>query len=179
MNYWRGLVPTLALFFSISIQADQSFADQTFFDELPNFHEVDANSLYRSGAPTPEGIRTMAKLNVRTVLDLRDDDPDGTRKEAQLARELGMKFISIPLNSFVKPRESTMNSIAAILNDPTQRPLWVHCTHGRDRTGLVIGLYRVFSQGVTPREAYYEMLDYGFRSLLLGLRLYYLDQTGY
>jgi protein-tyrosine phosphatase len=45
----------------------------------------------------------------------------------------------------------------------------VHCTHGQDRTGLVVGIYRL-AHGWTKDAAYAEMLQYGFHPELLGLR---------
>ena len=57
--------------------------------------------------------------------------------------------------------------------------VYVHCRHGQDRTGLVVGLERVFIEGWDPADAYAEMLKYGFHTYFLGLKDYFFDQTGY
>ena len=50
---------------------------------------------------------------------------------------------------------------------------FIHCTHGHDRTGLVVGCYRVLKQGWTKNDAYAEMLQHGFHPELLGLYLFW------
>jgi protein-tyrosine phosphatase len=45
----------------------------------------------------------------------------------------------------------------------------VHCKNGWDRTGLVIGEYRVLYDNQKPDQAYAEMLRLGFHPLLHGL----------
>jgi tyrosine-protein phosphatase SIW14 len=51
----------------------------------------------------------------------------------------------------------------------------VHCTHGQDRTGLVVGLYRTIHDGWTKTDAYREMLQLGFHPELRGLREFWED----
>ena len=45
---------------------------------------------------------------------------------------------------------------------------FVHCSHGQDRTGLLVGLYRL-KQGWAKTNAYTEMLTNGFHPALHGL----------
>ncbi len=62
---------------------------------------------------------------------------------------------------------------------PSTGAVYVHCRHGQDRTGLVVGLERVFIEGWDPADAYAEMLSYGFHTYFLGLKEYFFTQTGY
>jgi protein tyrosine/serine phosphatase len=62
---------------------------------------------------------------------------------------------------------------------PSTGAIYVHCRHGQDRTGLVVGLERVFIEGWDPADAYAEMLSYGFHTYFLGLKEYFFTQTGY
>jgi hypothetical protein len=62
---------------------------------------------------------------------------------------------------------------------PTPGAIYVHCLHGEDRTGLVIGLERVFVEGWSPESAWKEMLAFGFHTFYLGLDSYFFTQTGY
>ena len=43
------------------------------YDELPNFRRVD-DRLFRGGQPKPGGYARLARLGVKTVVNLRDDD---------------------------------------------------------------------------------------------------------
>jgi tyrosine-protein phosphatase SIW14 len=46
---------------------------------------------------------------------------------------------------------------------------FIHCSHGQDRTGLVVGLYRVQIEHWGKQRAYSEMAAHGFHPLLRGL----------
>jgi len=90
-----------------------------------------------------------------------------------------MNFVSVPLSGFFSPSDTDMNRVLADLQNPDLLPILIHCQHGEDRTGLAVGLYRVLVQNVAPKDAYQEMLDHGFHPLLLGLKDYFEDRTGF
>jgi tyrosine-protein phosphatase SIW14 len=46
------------------------------------------------------------------------------------------------------------------------KPLLIHCQHGQDRTGLVVGAYRVARSSWTKDAAWQEALKYGYRDWL-------------
>ena len=62
---------------------------------VPNFHEVN-ESLFRGGQPSEEGLRSLAKLGVKTVVDLRM-----SRRvrdwESKAVAALGMRYVHLPL----------------------------------------------------------------------------------
>ena len=70
-----------------------------------------------------------------------------------------MTFISQPMSGFWAPNDRQVNQTEAIMADASRRPIFVHCLHGEDRTGLIVGLHRVFHEGWDPAKAYQEMLD--------------------
>ena len=63
--------------------------------------------------------------------------------------------------------------------DEKNFPIFLHCAHGEDRTGLLMGLYRVEVQGWTPEKAYLEMLKLGFHPKFKALDDYFRDRTGF
>ena len=65
-----------------------------------------------------------------------------------------------------------MRRFFEIALDPARRPLFIHCSHGKDRTGMMTGLYRIEAQGWEPAAAVEEM---GF----LGYHGWYHDLVNY
>jgi protein tyrosine/serine phosphatase len=57
--------------------------------------------------------------------------------------------------------------------DPSLQPIYVHCALGRDRTGLLVALYRVRQLGWSPAAAYQEMQSQRFNRLLIGIDHYF------
>ena len=148
--------------------------------DLPRFDEVVSAKIYRGAQPSEAGFQILASdFKIRTVLDLRNEDQKQIDWEHQVVKSLGMDFISVPTSSILSPNDWDMEYIEDVLENPKHYPIFVHCQHGRDRTGLVIGLYRVLHEKMAPSHAYQEMLDHGFRAILYGLNHYFEQITGY
>jgi len=143
---------------------------------VTNFGVVDEN-LYRSGAPASLAeMKALAAMGVKTVVNLQNDKKK-IAQEGAWAKAVGIKMISIPLSGFWAPHDSDVNRIQALLNDKSKRPLLFHCAHGMERTGLEAALYRVFSNGWTPKAAYQEMKDYGFHTITFPMKDYLEKKT--
>ena len=108
---------------------------------LPNFYKLN-DKLYRGAQPNEAGIRELARLGIRTVIDLRADDALAHKEETQV-RAAGMRFISIPLSNWFSPRNDQIDQILAELDFAADQPIFIHCNRGADRTGTVIAVYRM------------------------------------
>lgn len=111
------------------------------------------------------------------ILDIENDDTAIAEEKVQ-TEALGMKFISVPLSGFWAPEESDISKILKNLTDAENYPIFIHCQHGWDRTGLAIGLYRIFYEGWAPEKAYKEMLDMNFHPLLFPMDNFFKKTTG-
>jgi tyrosine-protein phosphatase SIW14 len=131
--------------------------------------------IWRSGRPTETQLRDLYARGVRVIIDL-EQDQNVIRAEGELARAIGFEFHSYPTDSFWAPDDKKIDEILEILRTSSE-PVLVHCYHGEDRTGLVIGLTRVFFEKWTPSKAYEEMLERGFHRVLLGLDRYFKEKT--
>jgi tyrosine-protein phosphatase SIW14 len=167
--------------------ADESTSVSATPDQPANFYLV-SPGIYRGGHPDAGGLQYLKNLGVTTIIDLEIGDlieatPAEIDAEIQGATALGINDIREPMSAFELALSSSfddrINQILAILADPTQKPVYVHCKHGQDRTGLVIGLERVFNEGWTPAAAWNEMLERGFHVGFLGLSTYYFRKTGW
>jgi protein tyrosine/serine phosphatase len=114
----------------------------------------------------------LTEHGVRTLLDLRQEK-DVIARERDEAIRRGWEFVSIPMSPFTSPSDAQVIEALRTITDPRLQPVFVHCQHGKDRTGLVIGLYRELDQGWTQERAYTEMREIGFNPILLGLDWYF------
>lgn len=147
-----------------------------FAGEIPNFQTVHEGKLYRGGTPGEEGIAYLKSLGVKTVISLegRTGVLEAEQKAAQAA---GMNWLAAPMSAVLGPKDWEVNMVLAILSDPAMQPAFVHCTHGRDRTGMMVGLYRVEQDRWDPKRAYAEMLYLGFRPIHLGATRYFKKRS--
>src|SRR5215467_13533184 len=60
-----------------------------------NFHKVD-DQVYRGAQPTTEGFQNLAKLGIKTIVDLREAD-SRSQAEKKVVEAAGMRYINIPL----------------------------------------------------------------------------------
>jgi protein tyrosine/serine phosphatase len=140
--------------------------------------ELVSPGIYRGPRPSQATLSQLRSMGVHTVLDL-EDTQSAIDAERGWTAQLGLTFISEPMSGFWSPNDSEVNQIEQIMADTARRPIFVHCQHGQDRTGLIVGLYRVFSEHWTPAAAYQEMLAKGFHKLLFFLNHYYEEKTGF
>jgi tyrosine-protein phosphatase SIW14 len=127
---------------------------------IPNLALV-APNFYRGGQPTYEGLRRLKAAGVKVDVCLVHEKKY-VAEEAQQAQKLGLKFIHIPLHAFHRPSNEDISRFLDATSRKDSEPLFVHCLHGRDRTGAMVAIYREAKEHVVPDQAYKEMLKYGF-----------------
>ncbi|MCU0723908.1 MAG: tyrosine-protein phosphatase, partial [Planctomycetes bacterium] len=122
---------------------------------LPNLHKA-SDALYRGAQPESEGFKELRAMGVKTVVNLRsshtDDDEIG---------DLPLKKVLIRCKAW-DPGDDQTAEFLKIVSDPANHPVFVHCQHGADRTGLMCALYRMAVQGWTREDAIEEMTKGGF-----------------
>jgi len=126
-----------------------------------------APGLYRGGQPDADGVAWLKSLGVKTVLNLRHFHGD---TEQQLVEKAGLAYKRVALESSDIPPPAKLAEIMSILLDPAQRPLYVHCKHGVDRTGTVMAVYRMETEGWNNLEAFAEMDYFGAHRVWQDLR---------
>ncbi|MEX2559589.1 MAG: tyrosine-protein phosphatase [Pirellulales bacterium] len=132
-----------------------------------------APGIYRGSAPkTSADYETLQRYGIRTVLDLRKYNPDEVACTRRALTARGIRHINVPMGFFPR-RDHTVEQALSILADPAMHPVYLHCKLGQDRVGLVVGIYRVHYEGVSPAAAYAEMEEYGYHRVLVGLTKYF------
>ena len=83
-----------------------------------------------------------------------------------------MNYISLPMNPFRPPTKEQVDKYFSIVDNPEYQPVYVHCSHGQDRTGVMVGIYRVKDCDWSFKDAYKEMKSFGYHP-----RLYWRQKT--
>lgn len=134
---------------------------------LPNFHRT-TEGIYRGGAPTDEGLKTLKTMKIHTIIDLRISPPQA-KQEKKTCEAMGFEWLNIPMGKEA-PTAKQVAAFLAVLAKAPAEPVFVHCQHGADRTGCMIGIYRVQVQGWSFAQAWTEMRSYGFKPYLSELK---------
>jgi tyrosine-protein phosphatase SIW14 len=138
--------------------------------EVPHLRRVDAH-IYRGRQPKAAAFTELRQMGIKTVLDLRGGMFHKPR-ERKLVEAAGMRYISIRLSGIFEPKDSQIARILAILEDPAQQPIFVHCRRGDDRVGMVIACYRIAHDGWTNQQALAEARRVGISRFEILMRRY-------
>lgn len=122
---------------------------------LPNLHQV-SDQLFRGAQPSATGFRKLKAMGVRTVVNLRSFHSD-----RGAIGDTGLAYEHIYMKAW-HPEDKEVVRFLQIVTDPRRTPVFVHCQHGADRTGLMCAVYRMVVCGWAYEQAAREMQDGGF-----------------
>jgi protein tyrosine/serine phosphatase len=127
---------------------------------------------------TASGLeRTLKEHQIKTVINLMEEEPDpklrqtyfngGKVLERDICDRLGVKFIylqadTIPLQQSNRMAPKAIGEFLAIMNDPANHPVLLHCRAGLHRTGVLSAVYRMEYDKWSPARAWMELRDNGF-----------------
>jgi protein tyrosine/serine phosphatase len=131
---------------------------------IPRFDQV-AKGFYRGGQPGRQGFEYLKQLGVKTVINLRAEN-----QEAEEVKSLGLHYVHLPLRSWAHVPESKIQMFFQVLRERDSYPVFVHCEHGADRTGFMVGLYRIAFQDWSADRAYQEARAHGMSPWHLNLK---------
>ena len=140
---------------------------------LPNFHQVNEH-IYRGGWPAPEGWTSLAKLGVKTVVDLRHETTQSAEMERRAVEAAGIRYVLVPLSGLAAPSPRDISKLLDLLDSEANWPVFVHCQRGSDRTGTVIACYRIAHDHWDNRKALAEAQSFGMSRAEIAMRHFIL-----
>ena len=169
LNKLRAISVAVMLLLA-AINAPSSRAKE---EAIPNFHQVNEN-LYRGAQPEKGWIEKLTALKIKIVVNLRGED-EGTSAEEAEAKAADLRYFAVPLPGFGRPKDEQVERVLALINDPQNWPVFVHCHHGEDRTGTIIAVYRISHDGWTGEQAKKEAKLYGMSRFQFKMKDYISD----
>jgi len=136
--------------------------------DITRFNQVSFD-LYRGGQPYGSQFQELRDFGIRSVISFVEKPVQVVEEERTLVESLGMRFYSFPMNAFKGPDHDTIQAVFDEILRPENAPVFIHCKRGKDRTGMIAGLYRVHLDYRSAEAAYREMKSLGYNPLHLGL----------
>jgi protein tyrosine phosphatase (PTP) superfamily phosphohydrolase (DUF442 family) len=128
-----------------------------------HWDETKRGILYRSGQLTePQLTEAARRYGIRTVVNLQMPGAE-LEAERELAKELGIDFVNLPMPGDGFGQEWQFREILKIVDDPERRPVLVHCARGTCRTGAAVAMYRFERDGWTIDDVAVEMRRQTYR----------------
>ncbi len=141
-------------------------------DGILNFGKVN-EQVYRGAQPDAEAIRTLKRLGVKLIINLRMPG-DGWKEEAAEALANGIQYTNIPMSGVGRPSDEQVRQVLGLC-EGISGPVFVHCQHGCDRTGTVIACYRIQHEGWSGEQALREAERHGISRWEFQMRRYILN----
>jgi protein tyrosine phosphatase (PTP) superfamily phosphohydrolase (DUF442 family) len=138
--------------------------------KIVRFAKID-DQLYRGGLPSKTDLQSLKALGIKTDIDLMGEVPVFdtflVAREKRWAKEVGIKFVNVQVPTGHVPlkkkiSDATATAFLKVALDPANQPVYVHCVHGRDRTGTMVAVYRMVKHKYSNEQAFAEMRSFGF-----------------
>lgn len=126
------------------------------------------DGVYRGPRPsTDEDWALLKKQNIKTILNLEygwyEYFHHEVNEEMEIAIDEDMNPINMKVSDICPPDEKEIKVALKILTKK-EKPIYIHCYHGMDRTGIICAAYRIEIQKWKYEDAIKEMMDLGFHS---------------
>jgi len=130
-----------------------------------------SDTLYRGAQPTAEGMKQLKVMGVKTVVNLRTFHSD--RDEIG---DLDLGYVHIRTMVLYISADDVVEFLRTVA-DKDRQPVFVHCLHGVDRTGVMSAVYRIAIEGWSKAEALDEMVNgpFGHNKVLVNLHHFIND----
>ncbi len=141
--------------------------------QMREFRVVREGVLYRSGQmKLPALKRIRHDYGIRTIINLREKTPANKADEDEekfcAAEELNyFRFPVVHWESATGPApiEENVRRFRAILDDPRNHPVLLHCHAGIHRTGAYCAIFRMEYDGWSNADAIAELRASGYTNL--------------
>lgn len=127
-----------------------------------NFKTISEGKVYKSGVIPPDEIEDYIKeYGIKSVVDLRRpgtndlvNNPEVTPElvaEKKAVEAAGGNYFDVGSEQI--PDQATLERFYAVMDNPDNYPVLIHCHHGEGRAPLYSAIYQIEYEGVPNEEA--------------------------
>ena len=136
-----------------------SFARRKWLGGIRKFAEVNPG-VYLGSSPSVRALKQLRKYGIKAVVNLR-----ASYDYRDAAETLGLRYFAIPLNGKRPPLEEEIVRFLRLVENQENQPVFFHCNRARNRTYMLLGLYRIAHDGWSADQAIAEMNHFGWRNI--------------
>ncbi len=135
-------------FMYASIKADTQKDDM---NHILRFEKVDEN-LFRGAQPDYNDLVALKAQGIKKIINFRHEAAL-VKQEEEMVRELGLEYIPLPWTIWGAYKKEMLPAFFNAIKDKDEKPVFFHCRRGVERTGIISGLYKMKTMGLTQEEA--------------------------
>ncbi|MGE0765648.1 MAG: tyrosine-protein phosphatase [Hyphomicrobiaceae bacterium] len=121
-----------------------------------NLHRLGEHA-WRSAQPAPHQVERLARLGVRTIVNLRGPRICGSYwLEKQACAEHDIQLVNYQVRSRAAPSKAELLGVRDLMRH-IERPVLFHCKSGADRAGLMSTLYLIVAEGMPVEQARHQL----------------------
>lgn len=121
-----------------------------------------SDSVATGGQPTVPQVTSLAREGFRTIINLREPSEYDAAAEEVAVRELGLRYVNIPVKT-ADPKPEQVDAFLKATADPRIYPVFIHCGSG-NRVGAFWMIRRVLVDGWTVEDAELQAKVIGLKS---------------
>lgn len=118
---------------------------------VPNLHEP-GSGRFSGGLPPVDGLVEMARVGMRTLIDLRPSSEWAGTDWRSAVEASGMAFYQLPVDSVDDIDRPRLKQLWGYWGDDTLCPMLIHCASG-NRVGAALALAAHRIDGQSPESA--------------------------
>src|SRR5579863_1679234 len=128
------------------------------------------SGVWRGPRPvTVKDVYALKEAGIKACLSLQSGWYEALRDEVyeedEMLESRGIRSFHLPLSDWRPPTREVLETAKMLMTDVANHPIYVHCLHGVDRTGIVCAYYRVKVHGWAIDRALGEMYTLGFHTM--------------
>jgi uncharacterized protein (TIGR01244 family) len=141
LNFTSPRTISAVLLIVVATVAAQQLSE---YPSIQNFLRIN-RQICTGGQPSPDDLAKLKSEGIKAIINLRQPSEYNAEEESAKAKELGLRYFSIPVNA-ADPKDEQADEFLKVTADAQNRPAFVHC-RSANRVGAFWMIRRVLADG--------------------------------